>query len=149
MNTRHTRKITKLLARSLREAERGKACYRRSGDALDQALAAGVPLGEPLTIPARKKRGGEVIEPERKIVVVDNFPAGKTTAFTTARFAKFSVEPYREPKPPKLGTCAVCGRTLPLTRSALGVAAFGAHDDQAAGGKLCEGSFGKAVPCRA
>ena len=104
-----TRKLASLLKKSLRESVRGKQCYQRSGDALDQALALGVPIGEPITlrgVALSDDRKGFVFcggNVETKIVLRDALKAADgreiNSGYTNARFARFRVEPYREPKP--------------------------------------------------
>lgn len=89
------RKIKALLARSEREHRRGKSAFKKSGEALDQAIALGVPIDKPIKLPIRKL--GDV---PRTVVVVNNFD-GQTVAYRPARFAKFSLEDYKEPSEKK------------------------------------------------
>jgi hypothetical protein len=93
-----TRTITRLLAKALRERESGKARFKSGGDALTAARKLGIKLGEKIGPLPRYKRGPQIPE---FVVVVDNFPEGTEHAYRPARFDRFSVEEWKEPKPEK------------------------------------------------
>ena len=87
------KKISRLLARHLRESERGKKQFTKSTAALDAAVALGAPLNVPIEI---TDRDGTT----RVICVRDQF-AEKNTAFSAKMFSRFKVEPWKEPKAAK------------------------------------------------
>lgn len=87
------KRITRLLAAHLRNSDRGKKCFDKSGTSLDRAIALGVPLNEPITI--QDKHGNK-----RVVVVQDQFE-GRNTAFSAKMFQRYRVADYKEPKPVK------------------------------------------------
>lgn len=106
---RKMKRIAALLKRSLRQSNRGKRYFQEGGEAFDQALALGAPVDEPITLRGftlaedRKSLvfvGGDV---EATVVVRDHLKDrdGReiNAGFTNARFQRFRVEPFREPKP--------------------------------------------------
>src|SRR5688500_4137261 len=78
------KKIARLLARHLRAQEKGRDQFKRSGLALDSAIALGVPLDTPIQL-----RDG------RKVIVCDQFD-GKNAAFASKVFQRYQVADYKE-----------------------------------------------------
>jgi len=74
----------------MRAAEKGKAQYQRSGDALDALIAGGAPLDTPIPL-----RDGSAV------VIRDLLAGGKTGGFHATMFRRYKLEPWREPKAPK------------------------------------------------
>lgn len=74
------KKVKALLVEHLDEAARGKAAYKKAGDALTAALDAGAPIGEPIKLP-----GGRVV------VLRDQYEE-KHEQFKATRFSRYKVE---------------------------------------------------------
>lgn len=122
------KKALTLIKRSLRLSARGKRHFQEGGDAFEQALALGVPIGEPITLRGvtlgedRKSLvvvGGKV---KTKVVIRDGLRnkdgAEVNSGYTNARFQRFKVEHYKEPKP--IGpTPRACGTISPPPEAAL------------------------------
>ncbi len=87
-------KINRLLARHLRAGARARVLFKQSGEALDQALDHGAPVGEAIDVVLRRGKNPE----QRRVVIHDQF-AGKNTAFGTKAFQRFTVADWKEPKP--------------------------------------------------
>ncbi len=83
MNRKPTKRIARLLARHNAELARGKARFDKASQALRKAVSMGAICGQPIELP-----GGE------KFVVNDNFTA-RDVVYRPARFARYSVEPYK------------------------------------------------------
>lgn len=82
-----SKKIARLLGKTLFHREQGGLHFDQAGKALEKALAAGVEIGVKIAI----SRG-------RFVVVKDQF-AEKNTAYAAKQFSRFKVEPWKEPKP--------------------------------------------------
>lgn len=93
-----TRTINRLIAKALRLRELGKCCFQSASEAADQARGLGVPLNTKIGPLPRFKRGPQIPEFAR---VVDNWPPDVTHAYRPARFDKFTVEEWKEPKTKK------------------------------------------------
>ncbi|MGC3991678.1 MAG: hypothetical protein QM796_18705 [Chthoniobacteraceae bacterium] len=78
-----TLKIKRLLQRHLSDAEKAKTKFQRSGLALDEALALGVPLNEMIEL-----RDG------RQVVITDQF-AQRNIAFSAKLFQRYKVDDYK------------------------------------------------------
>lgn len=86
---KRARKIGRLLEKSIKFNERGKAFFDKSNAALEAARAAGATPGEPVELP----------ETGQRMVVKDHFTSN--VVYRAARFPRFTVEEYREPREPK------------------------------------------------
>jgi hypothetical protein len=83
MKKQPIKSIARLLARHNAELARGKARFDKASLALRKALSIGAICGQPIELPG----GG-------KFVVNDNFTT-RDVVYRPARFARYSVEPYR------------------------------------------------------
>lgn len=101
MPKKTTKKVARLLARHLALAEKAKLLFQRSGATLDQALALGVTLNDPIPL-----RDG------RQVMVVDQF-AASNRAFKASFFARYHCSEYKEPKRPKQPAPAVDESEVP------------------------------------
>ena len=81
-------KIKAALATHLRFGDRGRVHFKKSGDALDEALRLGLPLGQPI-----KLADGRTFE------VQDQF-AEKNVAFSAKMFQRFAVKEVKLPVRP-------------------------------------------------
>jgi hypothetical protein len=87
MKRQPIKSIARLLARHNTEMARGKQRFERASQALQKALSIGAVCGQPVELP-----GGE------RFVISDNFTT-RDVVYRPARFARYSVEPYRPEKP--------------------------------------------------
>lgn len=90
MSKRKTQRIARTLARSLSALDQGKARFDRAAQLLDQAIALGGQPGEIITL-----------EDGRRLTITDHWNSGKNVTYRPARFARFTIEDYKEPKAPK------------------------------------------------
>jgi hypothetical protein len=96
-----TRNICNLVAKALRDRERGKLLFQAAGEALDAARELGAPTGEKIGPLRPRKRGPQIPEFAR---IVDNWRPEVTHAYRPARFDRFAVEEWKEPKEKKAKT---------------------------------------------
>ena len=82
------RKIKAALTIHLRAGDRGRVNFKKSGEALDEALRLGLPLGQPI-----KLADGRTFE------VQDQF-AEKNVAFSAKMFQRFAVKEIKLPVRP-------------------------------------------------
>jgi hypothetical protein len=97
-----TRKILRLAAAAVREREAGKDRFKKSGEAAAELRALGIPFGTKIGPLPQHKRGPRVPE---FVTLVDHFAAKEgeevTHAYRPARFDRYSIEEWKEPKAQK------------------------------------------------
>jgi hypothetical protein len=93
------RKAIRLLAIALHQEETGREAYKRSGKTFDEAIALGLPIGEPIELPARRYRG-RIVAPARTVRIKNNFATDKPALYRPARLPKFEIEDVKPEMPP-------------------------------------------------
>lgn len=94
MSKRTSRQIAQLLARHVRQGERARSQFKKSGSALDRAIALGAPINTPIEIELRE--GRERVT--RRVVIRDQFET-KNTAFAAKVFQRYAIVDYKGSAP--------------------------------------------------
>jgi|GEM_PF-4175337 len=82
-----SKKIKRLVARALRERERGSQCFDRSAQALQKARAAGLQVDQQVEVTILRQDGRPKVE---TFALVDNFTG--EAAYRSARIPHFELK---------------------------------------------------------
>jgi hypothetical protein len=93
MNKAQHRKVRSLISRHVRHGARARELFKKAAAALDQVIAIGAEINQPIDITVRN--GKEIVA--RRVVIHDQFEK-KNTAFGAKAFQRYSVDDYKPKK---------------------------------------------------